>query len=121
LFFKLTVSGRNFYRQIQLQSFHTALSCYVPGEGRSLDFYLRLVRALEYGKTVLSFQHEIRLPAARQFPGSLTIENKDALGVHAQFHGDPGQISANDVQMSKRIFIYSETQLSEQEDGRDEP
>jgi hypothetical protein len=91
------------------------LSCYVPGEGRSLDFYLRLVRALEYGKTMLSFQHQIRLPATRQFPGSLTIENKDALGVHAQFHGDPGQISANDVQMSKRIFIYSETQLSEQD------
>src|SRR6266545_629542 len=91
------------------------ITCYVPGEGRSLDFYLALIRALEYGKTQLMFQHKIGLPAVRLFPGSLTVENTKALGVHAQFFGDPTRILANDVQMSKRVFIYSETQLSEQD------
>jgi hypothetical protein len=91
------------------------LTCYVPGEGRSLDFYLRLVRALDYDRTQLIFQGAVGLPAARQFPGQLTIENKSPLRVCAQFFGDPASISANDVQMSTRIFIYSETQLSEEE------
>jgi hypothetical protein len=91
------------------------LTCYVPGEGRSLEFYLRLIRALEYGKTQLHFRHNITLPSARQFPGVLRIENQGVLGVYAQFFGDQGEISASQVQMSKRIFIYSETQLADQE------
>jgi hypothetical protein len=91
------------------------LTCYVSGEGRPLDFYLRLIRALDYGRTQLIFQGKVGLPAARQFPGRLTIENKSPFRVCAQFFGDQGSISANDVQMSKRVFIYSETQLSEEE------
>jgi hypothetical protein len=32
------------------------LSCYVPGEGRSLEFFQQLVTSLEHGKTRLAFQ-----------------------------------------------------------------
>jgi hypothetical protein len=66
----------------------------------------------------LSFRHGITLPAARQFPGSLTIETSNALIVRAQFFGDQDQVSASEVQMSKRVFIYSETQLNEQDLGK---
>ena len=91
------------------------LSCYVPGEGRSLEFFQQLVTSLEHGKTRLAFQQKIVLPASRQFPGVIKIENKDPLVVKAQFFGDPGEVSTRTVQMSKRLFIYSETQLNEQD------
>ena len=91
------------------------LTCYVPGEHRGLDFFLRLVHSLEYGKTQLTFQGNLGLPSARQFPGQLRIENTVPFGIYAQFFGDPSWISAQDVQSSRRIFIYSETQLTDEE------
>ena len=63
----------------------------------------------------MTLRGNIGLPAARQFPGQLAIENTAQFQVRAQFFGDPGSISANEVQMSKRIFIYSETQLSDED------
>jgi hypothetical protein len=90
------------------------LSCYVPCEGRSLEFFQQLVKSVEYGKARLAFQHKIVLPASRQFPGVIKIE-KDPLVVKAQFFGDPGEVSTSTVQMSTRLFIYSETQLSEED------
>jgi hypothetical protein len=91
------------------------LTCYIPGQGRGLDGFLRLLRSLEYGKTQLTFQGNIGLPSARQFPGKLRIENTGPFGVHAQFFGDPSWTSAQEVQTSRRIFIYSETQLTDDE------
>jgi hypothetical protein len=93
-------------------------SCYVPGESRKLHFFLRLIRALEYGETQLGFRQNIRLPQAKLFPGELRIENKNPLGIHAHFFGDVGDISASAVPMSRRVFIYSETQLNEHDLGQ---
>ena len=100
---------------IDFLGFMSFISCYVPGENQPLEFFLQLIKAIEYGKTRLSFEHKITLPSTRQFPGTLKIENNDPLVIQAQFFGDPGQVSSSDVQMSRRLFIYSETQLSDQE------
>jgi hypothetical protein len=91
------------------------LICYVPGEGRAVDYFLRLLKAISYGGTQLTFKDKIWLPSARQFPGGFSIANNNPLQISAQFFGDPESISMTDVQMSKRIFIYSETQLSEED------
>jgi TIR domain len=102
---------------VDFLGFASFLSCYVPGQ-RSVEFFLDLLRAVEYGKTIFPFQHKITLPSTRQFPGSLKIENKDPLLIQAQFFGDPDYVSANEVHMSRRIFIYSETQLSNPDLGK---
>jgi hypothetical protein len=91
------------------------LSCYVPGEKRPLEFYLRLVRTLDYGKTQLILQGKITLPSARQFHGELRIANKNPFEILARFFCGPSWISMNDVQSSRRVFIYSETQLGDEE------
>jgi TIR domain len=91
------------------------LSCYVPGQERGVDYFLRLLRVLEYGKTQLTFQGNIGLPSARQFPGKLRIENTGPFGVYAQFFGDPGWMPAQEVQTSRRVFIYSETRLTDEQ------
>ncbi len=90
-------------------------SCFIPGK-KSLDFYLQLIRNLEYGKTEMLFDKKVTLPSAHQFPGVLTVENQpNAFNIKAQFFGDPGWVSMKDITASRRIFIYSESDLSDEE------
>jgi len=98
---------------VDFLGFMSFLSCYVPGEDQTLESFLQLIKAIEYGKTTLLFQHKLTLPATRQFPGSLKIANADPLVIQAQFFGDPVEVSANEVTPSRRLFIYSEAQLED--------
>lgn len=93
------------------------LGCYVVGENRSLQYFLDLVKSLEYGKTQMNFDGKIFLPSAKLFPGKLKIENKNPLEMLGQFHGESDWISINEIQSTRRLFIYSETQLAEEEIG----
>lgn len=87
-------------------------SCYVRGENHSLPFFIQLIQNLKQGVTQLSLDGKVTLPSARQFPGKLKIENKNPLEVDAQFFSDPNWISIKDIPGSKRVFIYSETALT---------
>ncbi len=89
--------------------------CYVDGEGRDYRFFGDLVASLDYGKTQFAFDNVIKLPSARQFPGALRVENKEDIDIQARFHGEPDWISSKQIQCSRRIFIYSETQLTDAE------
>jgi len=95
--------------------FMSFLSVYVPGADRALPFYVRLVRHIQYGKSELSFTHNIHLPSAWDFPGELQIHNDTDMTIRARFHGDPHWTSWKDVSMSRRIFIYSESDLTDDE------
>ena len=98
---------------IDFARFISFLSCYVPGENRTLEYFQQLISALEYGRTKLAFRQKIVLPATRQFPGNLKIQNADPLLIEAQFYGDPGKIASHDAQASRRLFIYAGTQLAD--------
>ncbi len=89
------------------------LACFVAGDEHELDFYLNLIRQLDYGKTQLIFDGKLTLPSAKQFHGELRVENNNPLGIHGRFFGDPTWVSTNDMQSSRRVFVYSECQLSE--------
>jgi len=91
------------------------VACYVPGNDRKLEFFLKLLQALEYGKTQMVLDGKITLPAAKQFPGQLRVENKEDFEVLARFHGDPTWVSSKDIQATRRVFIYCEADLSEQD------
>ena len=86
-------------------------ACYVPGEKHSLEFYIRIVEQLEYGRTQLECDGKVTLPSAAQFPGELRVENP--LELYARFFGDPSWISIKQIVASRRIFIYSEGDLTE--------
>jgi TIR domain len=90
-------------------------SCYMAGDDLALNFFKELVRSLDYGKTQFKFDGHITLPDVKQFPGRLHIQNDNPPLVLAQFFGDTGWVSTRDIQASRRIFIYSETDLSETE------
>lgn len=114
---KFTVEGHEIEAIVLFDfvGFMAYVACYIPGKERKFDFLLKLVKALEYGKTPMVLDRKITLPAAKQFPGQLRVENKKDFEVLACFHGDPTWISSKQIQASRRVFIYSESELSKQE------
>jgi len=88
------------------------VSCYVPGE-RSLDFFIQLVQSLQHGQTALTLGDKLVLPAARTIPGKLTISNQQTLRIFVRPYGTTDTISWQELTTSKRLVIYSETQLSD--------
>lgn len=91
------------------------LSCYVEGTDRPLEYFLKLSEGLKYGKTQLTLDGRIYLPAAKLFPGQLHVVNSPNFELRAQFHGDPTWISYTELQATRRVFIYSETNLTEEQ------
>jgi hypothetical protein len=91
------------------------LAFYVPGQTHSLEYFISLVRGLEYGRTKLQLTGKVTLPSANQFPGALQVENKPDFEILARFFGDETWISSKSISSSKRVFIYSERELSESE------
>ena len=91
------------------------VSCYVPWPDLGLDFFIELVKTLHYGKTQFAMDGRITLPSVRQFPGKLHIQNDNPPFILAQFFGDTGWVSTNDIQASRRLLIYSESDLTERE------
>lgn len=91
------------------------IACYVKGAMHTLDHFLRLLEAMQHGKSQVNLDGKVVLPSARSFPGRLEIRNDNPFVMRAQFHGDPEWISTSDILISGRIFIYSETQLNDGE------
>ena len=96
-------------------AFLAFFSCFVSGKERNLEYFIKLLHALEYGKTQMELGGKITLPSTKLFPGQLRVENKEDFEILAKFHGDPTWVSSKDVQASRRVFIYSESELSDEE------
>lgn len=86
---------------------------YLASESLVIEDFYKLVGALEYGKTQVQLAGGIMLPSAKLFPGSLEIKNENPLEIRANFFGDPEWISAESIQATRRIFLYSETDLAD--------
>ena len=94
--------------------FFSYFACYVPSEDRKLEYFIKLVKFLKYGNTELQFSGRISLPSAKIFLGELKVEKKrDDININAKLFGDTEWVSISKLQASRRIYIYSETQLTE--------
>jgi hypothetical protein len=93
-------------------AFTAFLVCYVPGE-RTVDYFLALLEAFQPGKSQLNLKGRVTLPSARSFPGALEVRNVNPFEMRARFHGDPEWMSINEIRTSTRLFVYSESQLTE--------
>jgi hypothetical protein len=93
-------------------AFVTWVSCYVAGQ-RSLNFFIQLMESLRYGQTAVSLDGKIVLPAARTVPGVLTIANQSTLEITVRPFGSADVISWRELTLSKRLVIYSESDLSD--------
>ncbi|UQR62715.1 toll/interleukin-1 receptor domain-containing protein [Bradyrhizobium sp. C-145] len=91
------------------------LACYVPDHSTPVDYFLQIIRSLEYGKTQVGFRGQVTLPDSRFFPGQLEVKNEKPLEIRARFFDDPDWTSIKELEASRRVFIYTETPLSEAE------
>ncbi len=85
---------------------------YFSGTSDSLNSLMAFLKSLSYGATSLNLDGGIVLPSAKQFPGQLRVENANPLGIHYQLFGDPTWRDLLTIQTTRRVFIYSETDLS---------
>jgi hypothetical protein len=95
--------------------FFAFMSLYVPGTDKKIEYFIDILSQLKYGTSQLSFGGRITLPAAKEFPGQLMIKNKKVFEILAQYFGDTEWISTKNFQSSRRVFIYSETDMSKNE------
>ena len=93
-------------------SYSAFVALYIPDNDKDLEFFLDLISEIKYGSTKVNFDGKVTLPPAKEFPGRLQIENKPEFEVLGQYFGDTEWMSTRNIPASKRIFIYSETDLA---------
>lgn len=108
---KEEIDGIVLYDFVALTAF---ISCYVPDENRTYEFFMTLLQHIAYNLEVI-FEKRITLPDVKSFPGALEIKNEGQIEILAQFYGETRWVSSNEIQASKRVFIYSETQLNSEQ------
>ncbi len=89
------------------------LSCYLPSSERTYDYFVGFLKMLEYGRTKLNFAGKITLPEIKQFPGELKIFTQKDFEIRYRLYGDPEWKSAKKITCTRRVFIYSETDLDD--------
>ncbi|MGO9998742.1 MAG: toll/interleukin-1 receptor domain-containing protein [Acetobacteraceae bacterium] len=94
-------------------AFTSFVTCYVPGDKLPLKSFIGLIEALQPGTPGLQFDGRITLPSARTFPGRLEVRHP--IELRAVFFGDSESVSTSEIPTSTRIFIYSESQLTDAE------
>jgi hypothetical protein len=91
------------------------ISSYLAGDQHTLPEFCRLLEALQPGKSQVVLDGHVNLPSARLFPGRLEVKNGNPFELKVKFHGDPEWISISEMPASTRVFLYSESRLSEPE------
>ena len=94
------------------------IAFYFFGSSHSFDNFIAFLKSLNYGASPLNLDGGIVLPSAKQFPGQLRVENANPLVIHYQLFGDPTWKNLFTIQTTRRVFIYSETDLSTEEIAR---
>jgi hypothetical protein len=95
--------------------FYAYVVLYIAGTNRKFDFFVDLLAKLEYGASQLQLDGRVVLPQAKGFPGSLRIQNSPDFEILAQDYGDTEWLSTKNIQASRRVFIYSETDFTTDE------
>lgn len=91
------------------------LSILIHETNKDINFFINLISLLEYGKTQLILSDRITLPLAKTFPGRLAIDSTNGFVASAKFYGDEEYISSVGITLSRRLIIYSESEISSNE------
>jgi hypothetical protein len=102
------IEGALFYDVVAYTAY---LACYIPGADRDFDYFVGFLKMFEYGCTRLEFAHAVTLPSAKYFPGEMKVFNKEDFEIGYRFFGDPVWRSTREITATRRLFLYSETDL----------
>ena len=101
---------------VMLYDFSAAVSfcsVYIPGRDHALPFFINILKHLQHGTAQVTFTGKILLPRSWEFPGELKVDNTSNFNLLVRFYGDPNWISWKAIPMTKRIFLYSESDLTD--------
>lgn len=90
-------------------------ACYVKGNDKDYNYFKKLLDSIEYGKSQVTLDGKVTLPSAKHYPGELRIENNEDFQILSRFHGEFEWVSSRDINATRRTFIYSESDLTEEE------
>jgi hypothetical protein len=96
-------------------AFTAFTSFYVSEENLDRSFFEELLRKLKYGETQFQFDNEVTFPSPKDFPGEFETEGPFNFSLKAKFYGDMDWMDKDEIQSSRRIFIYSESNLPDNE------
>ena len=88
-------------------------SYYFEDKNLTVDFFISFLKLISNNKWIID--HEVRLPRPSLMNGlSIVIDNSEHFAIKAQFPGEE-EMEIKDVRFYGRIFLYSETQLTDAE------
>ncbi len=93
-------------------SYSAFLTVYVPGQDKNLEFFVSLIAGINLGSTRVTIDKGITLPPAKEFPGELKVENKEDVQILGRYFGEIEWMSTRNIPASRRIFVYSESNLA---------
>ncbi|MFH1282516.1 MAG: toll/interleukin-1 receptor domain-containing protein [bacterium] len=96
-------------------SFTSFLALFVEGNDRDSDYFQKLLSSITHGTTQVNLDHKVTLPSAKSNPAQIFVENKKDFEILAKFHGDTEWISTKNIPATTRIFIYSMSNLTNEE------
>lgn len=103
------IRGLLLYDLMQYSAF---LLCYIHGTERTYDYFVSFLRMLDYGRTPMYLTDKITLPPANPYRFELQFDTKPDFEIRYRVFGDPAWRSTREISLTRRIFIYSETELS---------
>ena len=87
-------------------------SFYVEHENLDRSFFEDLLRQLKYGETQFQFNNDVTFPSAKYFSGEFETKGPENFSLKAKFYGDTEWLDKDQIHSSRRVFIYSESDLS---------
>lgn len=88
------------------------LAFYFSGDAHTYDSFTRFLGQLNYGSSGVNLDGGIILPFAKRFPGQLRVQNTNPFVIEYQLFGDPTWKDLLGINTTRRVFIYSEANLS---------
>lgn len=100
----------------EMAAANSFMICYLTGPQRPYEEFVELLRTLEYGRTQLNFRNLVTLPSAKQFPGELRFDNRPGeFRVEYRLFGDPIWRDIKELESTRRVFLYSEADLCDED------
>jgi hypothetical protein len=88
------------------------LAVYTGSQVSSIDEFLHLIKTIAKGGNVV-FDNLITLPSAKTFDGEIQLRNQNTFEILTRSWGENEWKASIQLPATKRVFIYSENDLSE--------
>lgn len=96
-------------------AFTAFTSFYVAEVDMDRQFFERFLEQLKYGQTQFQFNNDVTFPTLKYFSGKYETSGPEDFKLRAKAFGDTEWVDKDQIQSSTRVFIYSESDLPEEE------